>query len=444
MSQKGNLIKKHLIISLFSLLIFFVILYLSNSFAYDVFVHPERYFLFQTSLTPLDMQFRIVNVAVVILGILVSYIIYLILASKSRANLMVWNQTKDMASSREEFRWLYDAAPVPYVKLNDKGEIHEPNKATIRFLGMTEKELEGKDFSSFLPAEEKDHWDNLLQRYKSNVAINREEIQINSKNDGLRWVLLSIHETRNAIDGKRIGLASFFDTTDLKKLDQAKTEFVSLASHQLRTPLAAIKWYTDLILSPDLGTLNPKQKDYITKVNGVNEEMIALVDTLLNVSRIEIGSLAIEKKPTDIAKLCDGLLTELSNSIEKKKISITKNYSSSLSETETDPKLLRIVIHNLLTNAIKYTPESGKVTISFEESGGRKLIKVSDTGLGIPKNQHDKIFTKLFRADNVKNVSVGESTGLGLYLVKSIAEKLGGNISFESEENKGSTFTLSL
>jgi hypothetical protein len=137
-------------------------------------------------------------------------------------------------------------------------------------------------------------------------------------------------------------------------------------------------------------------------------------------------------------------LVELSSQIDKKKIIFQKNYNNALTKLNSDPKLLRIIIQNLITNAIKYNRDGGSVTINLEEKVGvgESLISVSDTGLGIPKDEQNRVFSKLFRAKNVLDVSNSQSTGLGLYLVKSVAEALGGSISFVSEENTGSTFTL--
>jgi len=125
-------------------------------------------------------------------------------------------------------------------------------------------------------------------------------------------------------------------------------------------------------------------------------------------------------------------------------LSINKQYGDNLKDIESDPRLLRIAIQNLISNAVKYTPDGGSITITFEDSVGEKAIIISDTGLGIPKEEQDKVFTKLFRADNVRNIKNSQGTGLGLYLVKSIVETMGGSIGFVSEESRGSTFTIKL
>lgn len=199
-----------------------------------------------------------------------------------------------------------------------------------------------------------------------------------------------------------------------------------------------------MLLSNDLGELPPKQRDYVTRIFNVDKDMIDLVDTLLNVSRIEIGTLSVDIAPTNVQELCRSILLELGPQIEKKKLHIDEQYNGELENIQSDPKLLRIVIHNFVSNAVKYTPDEGTVTVTLSDSGGEKQITVTDTGYGIPENEKDRIFTKLFRASNVRSISSSQGTGLGLYLVQSLAGILGGSISFVSEENKGSSFTLTL
>jgi signal transduction histidine kinase len=266
-----------------------------------------------------------------------------------------------------------------------------------------------------------------------------------TKSGSVKTVLLSVFAVKNPASSESTGLAMIFDITEQKLLDQQKTEFVSLASHQLRTPLATAKWYTEMLISGDIGEISPKQKEYLERLHMANEEMIDLVDVLLNVSRIEMGTLAIDKKLINVQELTESVLAELSMEIEKKEIHIEKKYNNNLQSVKTDSKLLRIIIQNLIGNAVKYTARGGSVSVVFEESliNGKKII-VSDTGIGIPKEDQDKIFTKLFRAENVRKLENVSGTGLGLYLVKSIVNSMGGDISFESEENKGSVFTIKL
>jgi signal transduction histidine kinase len=197
-------------------------------------------------------------------------------------------------------------------------------------------------------------------------------------------------------------------------------------------------------LHPETGQLNPKQDKYIRTIGEVNKDMVDLVDTLLNISRIEIGKLPINNEATNVQEVTDGILLEVAPQIEKKNMTVIKQYDGLLTNITSDPKLLRIIIHNLITNALKYTPDGGTVTIRFNADAERNQITVTDTGYGIPASQQSKIFSKQFRADNVKEISSSQSTGLGLYMVKSLVTSMGGNISFQSEENKGTSFTVTI
>lgn len=247
----------------------------------------------------------------------------------------------------------------------------------------------------------------------------------------------------------------FDDVTKEKEVDRAKTEFVSLASHQLRTPLSSINWYSEMLLDGDAGKITKEQKKYLQEIYRGNKRMVELVDALLNVSRIEMGTFMVDPVPMNIAAAAKSALADFKKMIKRKNIAVKESYAKDVPHMMADPKLMHIIFQNLLSNAIKYTPEHGSVAFTIEmiKKGhvvrGKKmdkemlLIKVADTGYGIPKEQQDKIFTKMFRADNVREHD-SEGTGLGLYLVKSIVEHVQGNIWFESEEEKGSTFYVVL
>lgn len=235
-----------------------------------------------------------------------------------------------------------------------------------------------------------------------------------------------------------------FDITKEKEVDKAKSEFVSLASHQLRTPLSAINWYTEMLLNGDAGTINDEQKKYLGEVSIGNKRMVALVNALLNVSRLDLGTFIIEPEPTDITAMIKSVLDELRPQIMTKKLQLSEVYDPAIpTQFLADQKLLRMVFQNLLSNAVKYTPEAGSVTVSSTSKGEDLIFSVADSGMGIPASQKDKIFSKLFRADNARE-SDSEGTGLGLYIVKSVIEQSGGKVWFESVESKGSTFYVSL
>ncbi len=429
---------------LFGTFIFFALLVIalfeSKNYIQDILANPENYF--KSDLLLPDLHFAIVFILLATIVVLITYIFYLILTLNTRSELAVWNATKSLALSKEQFKRLYESAPVPYLLLDKNGNIRDPNKAALRFFEVVPEEIADKDFFSLFAPESAAESDKFHRYYKTGMPINRQEVQMMTKKNGARWVLLSIFEMKNPGSFSSTGLAVIFDITEQKLLDQTKTEFVSLASHQLRTPLATTKWFTEMLASGDLGSLTDKQKEYVDKLGTANEEMINLVDVLLNVSRIEMGKLSVESKPTNVEELSESVLSELSLQIDRKKIRIDKRYDGLLKNVKSDPKLLRIVIQNLIGNAVKYTSDDGEISIAFRDFGSEKQIVISDNGVGIPKAEQDKVFTKLFRAGNVRGLSGKDGTGLGLYLVKSVVDALGGKISFVSEENKGSTFTV--
>jgi len=440
--KKGVLVTEYFTISI---TIFFVMLglVLASFFVVDdVIANPRKYILVDLPAT--EIQTLIVEILLIIACVSISYIIYLLLVAKTRTELSVLHRTKELNYSFEQFKKLYDDAPVPYLTLNDKAEIIDANNATLRFFGAIRKEIAGKNIFSYGQTEDEKEIEELYQYYKSNIPLNNKSIKMVTKSGAIKSVLLSVFKMENLESHAHLGLATIFDITEQKQLEKAKTEFVYLASHQLRTPVATMKWYGDMLLGEQVGNLNDQQKEYLQTMYRVNEDMIDLIDTLLNVSRAEVGKVSVELKPTNIQHIIEDVCAELAPLVESKKIIVNKQYNGKLENVETDPKLLRIVIQNLISNAVKYTPDGGQVGISLKDSLGEKSITVIDTGIGIPQNQQDKIFTKMFRADNASKLVQSGGNGLGLYLVKSIMELLQGEVSFESEENKGSVFTIRL
>lgn len=228
------------------------------------------------------------------------------------------------------------------------------------------------------------------------------------------------------------------------EIDRAKTEFVSVASHQLRTPLAAIKWFVELLLAGDAGPTNENQKDFLTQVSESTERMIDLVNSLLNVSRIETGKITIEPEPTNLIELFKKAIREMDQIFKKRKqIFKFTEPKKDLPKINIDPHLITEVLLNLLSNASKYTPDGGSVSLGIDIAGEEVLVRVADSGYGIPAHQRHRIFEKFFRAENIMKHST-EGTGLGLYIVKAIIESSGGRIWFETEEDKGTIFYFAL
>lgn len=255
---------------------------------------------------------------------------------------------------------------------------------------------------------------------------------------------------RNASDVMIGAIVVFRDVSKEYELDKAKTEFVSLASHQLRTPLSAINWYGEMLLGGDAGKLNKDQHEYIKEIFEGSQRMVELVNSLLDVSRLEVGKLPNQPAPTSLQQLVENMEKELQVEVKEKALTLTADLKN-ISNVTADPKQLRIIVQNLMSNAVKYTDKKGSVHVTLRratdkdvrvaklKTGNYWFFSVKDDGYGIPISEQAKIFGKLFRADNVRKLDV-EGTGLGLYIVKEVVDKMGGRVWFESIEGKGTTF----
>ncbi|MFA6429227.1 MAG: PAS domain S-box protein [Patescibacteria group bacterium] len=244
--------------------------------------------------------------------------------------------------------------------------------------------------------------------------------------------------------GKTMGVIVIFrDVTHEFGVDKMKNEFVSLASHQLRTPITSIQWNTEVLMSGHVGALSREQMSIVQELYQSNSRMIDLVNSLLNVSRLESGVFGVEPEPILSQDVVEAVVSDLYPDIHKKSLKVEMDIDAKVQEIRLDKKLLRIIVENLITNAVRYSHEKGGIHIRLHQEGKKLYFSVKDQGIGIPFAQQKLIFQKMYRADNAQQYYAGGS-GLGLYIVKLILDQVGGTITFESEEGKGSTFTVAL
>jgi len=231
----------------------------------------------------------------------------------------------------------------------------------------------------------------------------------------------------------------------LHELDQAKSNFITIVAHQLRTPLSGVKWTLNMVLGETLGVLTDEQKSFLMKCYESNERMILLINDMLNADRIDSGKLKYEIAPIQIFDLIDNVLFEMISTVSQKglKISFANNKDRNLPKVAVDPEHMRAVVQNLLENAVKYTLDGGSIDIGFEPDKDFMKVSITDTGIGIPKGEEKNIFNRFFRATNALKVQT-DGSGLGLFIAKGIIEKHGGKIWFESEVGRGTTFHFTI
>ncbi|OGC57727.1 hypothetical protein A2976_02195 [candidate division WWE3 bacterium RIFCSPLOWO2_01_FULL_41_9] len=341
------------------------------------------------------------------------------------------------------------------IATDESGKVLVINKAAQEQLGWKADEIVGKSVVNSIPLEDENgklvspqdrpiHKALKYGKKITNTGLGADALYYIRRDRTKFPIMLSASPV--ILNKKIFGtIIVFRDVTKEKEIDRMKSEFISLASHQLRTPLSTVNWYTEILLEGDAGHLTDDQKKYLDEIYKANRRMVDLVNALLNVSRIEMGTFLIEPKPTFLPEISKNVIAEVQPQINMKKLKVEEKYDPNIPVIQADPRITTIIFQNLITNAVKYTSDGGNITIevSMQPEENSVLIKVSDTGYGIPQHQQDRIFTKLFRADNVTQKET-EGTGLGLYIIKNILEYTGGSIWFESEENKGTTFFVTM
>ncbi|OGK18392.1 hypothetical protein A3G67_03830 [Candidatus Roizmanbacteria bacterium RIFCSPLOWO2_12_FULL_40_12] len=230
----------------------------------------------------------------------------------------------------------------------------------------------------------------------------------------------------------------------LNRENQIKTEFLMLAAHQLRTPLTTMRWNIEAILASKQGLVSDELRRNMERLHSGNLKMINLINDLLNITRIEEQKHEEQFRVVDPVETINQIIKEQDPLIKRKKISVkVLPENTTMPKVMTSPKYFYETVLNLLVNAVKYNKPNGQVIIKIEERALRLLITVQDTGIGIPDNEKDRIFTQFFRGQKATQQEA-EGTGLGLFLVKSFIDRFGGKIWFESKEGVGSTFFVDL
>ena len=360
-----------------------------------------------------------------------------------------WKAKEKLETEGSKLQTILSSIGDGLVLIDGEYRVALANPSVARMFGMTSDELVGKDLRAVITLWKKDKdiippsmWPTeevFLTKKVINGTLD-DNLSISTERHPQKTpVVFSIAPLSGGLSGVVI---IFRDASRDRELDEAKAGFISVASHQLRTPLTSIRWYSEMLLSQDAGPLNDSQKDFMNEIHGGAERLYQTVDLLLGISRVESGKLKADRTPIDIGAFTGEITKELGSQIDLKNINLTVVPPAREPVIVwLDSLTLRQVILNLLSNAIRYTNERGLIEIKWwmGDEGREVVYMVHDNGIGIPEAQRARIFSKFFRAENAR-AQVPDGSGLGLALVKNLVESWGGRVWFESFPGQGATF----
>lgn len=360
-------------------------------------------------------------------------------------DLQVEKEKLSEAKAKDEA--LLESIGEGVIATDQEGKVILMNNTAEELLGFTNVEVLDKFLKnsiSFQDEEGNDIHDKLIPKNSKTISLGSTTTTTNYyfvQKNGERFPV-SIIVSPVVLDSKIIGsIVVFHDITREKAIDRAKSEFASVASHQLRTPLTGIRWTIERILKQS--KISDKEKDQLNDIQKLAYSLTEMVDSLLNIARIESSVISITPEKLDIVDFLNNSLKEAQLFLKEKNLVFSfKNNLKDLVAL-TDKNTLRNIFQSIIINAIEYTPDNGSITISLEKKEETFLISVSDTGIGIPKEDQKNIFGKFFRASNAMSIKAG-GTGVGLYVAKEATKLLGGKIWFESEIDKGTTFYIEI
>jgi len=362
-----------------------------------------------------------------------------IVANQAATAVANANLFDDLTAEKNKFQSTVQSLKDGLIIYDINDRVSFMNYKAEEFLWLSAKEVIGKKIN--LKAKQKNvYWKNIYN-IKNLVQIDYTTKEYVA--DGPKKIVLEVTYVPVRDKYEKVGAMQVLrDITKEKEVEHLKSNFVSVASHQLRTPLSGMKWALDTLSRGEVGELNKEQKELIDRTYRSNEQLIALVRDLLDVSRIEEGKFGYDFVLDDLVKLVEEIYKDYNNIAENCDIKLVFNKPKiKMPPISFDTKKLDIAIRNVIDNALKYTLPGGRVEITFHLENKNKFLflLIKDNGVGIPKEDHQHIFIKFFRAKNVVKLQT-EGSGLGLYIAKEIAEKHNVLLTFESKENKGSTF----
>jgi PAS domain S-box-containing protein len=318
------------------------------------------------------------------------------------------------------------------------------NDAFFSLFGYDRDRIEGTEdgWLSKIHPEERDAVQSRLEDFlASEHVVWASEYRLRRRDGSYVWVFDRGYLVRDAQRRPVRMIAAMMDITTRKEAERMKSDFVSFVSHQLRTPLAGMNWMLEL--ASDAEGLTEETRGYLRDARESAFRLGSLVNDLLDISRLESGRLALVIEPLALERLTELVVDEVRPLFDAKRHHVRCTLQPHVAKTSADAQLLRQAVTNLVSNAIKYTPEGGHIAIALDQQDGQLRWQVRDSGIGVPTSAQGRLFEKFFRADNAVALET-EGTGLGLHLVRLIVEQFGGSVWWESEPGHGATFGFAL
>lgn len=360
-------------------------------------------------------------------------------------------QMRRVQAAEEKEQALLASIGEGVIASDEHGRAILVNAAAERMLGWTSSELLGKPLMDVIRIhDEKGNAISLEKRPLQRAIGSMKPFTTSTtspfyytRKDGTQFPA-AITATPVMQNNRVVGAIDIFrDITTEKDIDIAKSTFVSLASHQLRTPLTAIRWTLETLQMEARDNLNKTQNEFLDNALYSTKQLVGLVRELLNISRIDTGRMSVNPEPTSLQALTREVLREVEQERAQKSIRIITKLPRTIPQVRVDPILIRQVILNFLTNALKYTPSGSTVRLTCVKEQHHVRFSVADSGIGIPVAEQGHIFERFYRASNARSHKENGS-GLGLYLAKMLIQMSGGTIGFTTTEGQGSTFWFTL
>ena len=334
--------------------------------------------------------------------------------------------------------------------IDDAGLVQFANEAAQGLLGFqTAEEMAGKHYVAILGLQKaggeplaikNQPWHIVIQtseRFSSDPA---DPLYATTRDGRKMPIMLSL--TPLLRQERIVGGSVIFHELKPRVVQDAPIDFISLASHQLRTPLTVANLHVDMLLAGHMGAVSPEQRKVLEEISFYHQKLNQVLVEFLVASRVELGTFSVDLKPLDIAAKVEEVIRDFTPEFKHKNLTLKKDFAENLPLAFADAQIVRIVVHNVLSNAIKFGKAKGIVEIAIKAKRDRIIVAVKDDGVGIAPEDQAKIFDKMFRGENVGHNRTS-GVGFGLYIVKSLLALCEGEITFESKENKGTTFYLS-